>query len=127
MMKKLEINIIKDAHRETAAIEFDRTTSTLSVLFADGTKRIYSDIDIYICFGLMRKEFSNVTFLCKGSKVNVYPSAMASQMSSGVVAYEVKLGDPDAKLVRIFDYEESDLTNDISEQIAYRNRWADSF
>ena len=126
-MKKLEINIIKDAHRETAAIEFDRTTSTLSVLFADGTKRIYSDIDIYICFGLMRKEFSNVTFLCKGSKVNVYPSAMASQMSSGVVAYEVKLGDPDAKLVRIFDYEESDLTNDISEQIAYRNRWADSF
>jgi hypothetical protein len=51
---------------------------------------------------------------------------MASQMSSGVVAYETKLGDPDAKLVRIFDYEENELTNDINEQIAYRTKWSES-
>jgi hypothetical protein len=52
---------------------------------------------------------------------------MASQMSGGVVAYEVEIGNPDTKLVRIFDYEENNLTNDINEQIAYRTKWAESF
>lgn len=51
---------------------------------------------------------------------------MASQMSSGIVAYEVEMGDPEAKLVRIFDYEENELTNDVNEQILYRNKWAKS-
>ena len=92
----------------------------------DGTKKTYSDIDIYTCFGLLRREFSEIAFLCKGSKVSVYPSAMASQMSSGLVAYDVTMSEPDAELVRIFDYEENNLTNDINEQIAYRNKWAES-
>jgi len=51
---------------------------------------------------------------------------MASQMSSGLVAYDVTMSEPDAELVRIFDYEENNLTNDINEQIAYRNKWAES-
>ncbi|MCM2381271.1 hypothetical protein [Pseudomonas marginalis] len=125
-MKKIDITIIKNAQRETATLELDRAHSTLSIVFADGIKKIYSDIDIYTCFGLLRREFSETTFLCKGSKVNVYPSAMASQMSSGLVAYEVTIGEPDAELVRIFDYEENNLTNDINDQIAYRRKWAES-
>ncbi|MBC3248463.1 hypothetical protein ACQZ2F_26895 [Pseudomonas lurida] len=125
-MKKLDITIIKNAQRETATLELDRTTSTLSITFADGMQKTYSDTDIYTCFGLKIRKFSEITFLCKGSKINVYPSAMVSQMSSGVVAYEVTVGDPDAELVRIFDYEENNLTNDINEQIAYRLKWSDS-
>jgi len=125
-MKKTEITIIKNNFRETAIIEYDRKTPTLSITFLDGIKRTYTDVDIYVCFGILRKEFNDVQFLCKGSKINVYPSAMASQMSSGVVAYEVYIGEPDAELVRIFDYAENDLTNDINEQVAYRNKWADS-
>lgn len=125
-MKKLDITIIKNAQRETATLELDRTTSTLSITFADGMQKTYSDTDIYTCFGLKIRKFSEITFLCKGSKINVYPSAMISQMSSGVVAYEVTVGDPDAELVRIFDYEENNLTNDINEQIAYRLKWSDS-
>lgn len=125
-MKKLDITIIKNAQRETARLELDRTTSTLSITFADGMQKTYSDTDIYTCFGLKIRKFSEITFLCKGSKINVYPSAMVSQMSSGVVAYEVTMGDPDAELVRIFDYEENNLTNDINEQIAYRLKWSDS-
>lgn len=125
-MKKLDITIIKNAQRETATLELDRTTSTLSITFADGMQKTYSDTDIYTCFGLKIRKFSEITFLCKGSKINVYPSAMVSQMSSGVVAYEVAVGDPDAELVRIFDYEENNLTNDINEQIAYRLKWSDS-
>ncbi|PRA11697.1 MULTISPECIES: hypothetical protein [Pseudomonas] len=125
-MKKLDITIIKNAQRETATLELDRTTSTLSITFADGMQKTYSDTDIYTCLGLKIRKFSEITFLCKGSKINVYPSAMVSQMSSGVVAYEVTVGDPDAELVRIFDYEENNLTNDINEQIAYRLKWSDS-
>ncbi|MBC8983606.1 hypothetical protein [Pseudomonas lurida] len=125
-MKKLDITIIKNVQRETATLELDRTTSTLSITFADGMQKTYSDTDIYTCFGLKIRKFSEITFLCKGSKINVYPSAMVSQMSSGVVAYEVTVGDPDAELVRIFDYEENNLTNDINEQIAYRLKWSDS-
>ncbi|AOE79867.1 hypothetical protein A7318_15060 [Pseudomonas lurida] len=125
-MKKLDITIIKNAQRETATLELDRTTSTLSITFADGMQKTYSDTDIYTCFGLKIRKFSEITFLCKGSKINVYPSAMVSQMSSGVVAYEVTVGDPDAELVRIFDYEENNLTNDINEQIAYRLKWSNS-
>ncbi|MCJ7960328.1 MAG: hypothetical protein MUW57_28245 [Pseudomonas sp.] len=125
-MKKLDIAIIKNAQRETATLKLDRTTSTLSITFADGMQKTYSDTDIYTCPGLTRRKFSEITFLCKGSKINVYPSALASQMSSGVVAYEVTMGDPDAELARIFDYEENNRTNDINEQIAYRLKWSDS-
>jgi hypothetical protein len=126
-MKTLEISIIRNSVREKATIEYEGRTSTLSIIFSDKTKRTFTDIDIYICFGSLRKEFSDIKFPCKGSKLNVYPSAMASQMSGGVVAYEVEIGNPDTKLVRIFDYEENNLTNDINEQIAYRTKWAESF
>jgi hypothetical protein len=125
-MKSIEIAIINNSLREMATIEYDGSIPSLSIIFSNGAKRTYTDTDIFICFGLLRKEFSDITFLCKGSKINVYPSAMASQMSSGIVAYEVKMGDPEAKLVRIFDYEENELTNDVNEQILYRNKWAKS-
>ena len=125
-MKSIEIAIINNSLREMATIEYDRSIPSLSITFSNGAKRTYSDTDIFICFGLLRKEFSDITFLCKGSKINVYPSAMASQMSSGIVAYEVEMGDPEAKLVRIFDYEENELTNDVNEQILYSKKWAKS-
>lgn len=125
-MKKLEISIIKNSNQEKAILECDARTATLSIIFADGVRKTYIEVDIYIGFGLLRREFSDIRFLCKGSKINVYPSAMASNMSSGVVAYETQIGDPHAKLVRIFDYEENKLTNDINEQFAYRKKWAES-
>jgi hypothetical protein len=121
-----EITIIKNATRETAIIEYERSTCSLSITFANGQKKAYADLDIYVCFGLMRKEFNHITFLCKGAKINVYPSSMSSQMSSGVVAYEVKMGESEAVPVRIFDPEENDLTNDIRMQVEFRKKWANS-
>lgn len=47
-------------------------------------------------------------------------------MSGGLVANEMKLGEPDPEMVRIFDYEEHDLTSDIEEQVEFRERWGDS-
>lgn len=125
-MKTLEISIIKNSTPEKATIKCDAKTATLSIIFAGGLRKTYKEVDIYIGFGLLRKEFNDIRFLCKGSKINVYPSAMASHMSSGVVAYETQIGDPHAKLVRIFDFEENDLTNDINEQFSYRKKWAES-
>ena len=125
--RKFEISIIKNSHREMATIEYSRSLSTMSITFADGRQKTYNEVDIYFCFGALRKEFTNIRFLCKGSKINVYPSAMSSHMSSGVVAYEVNIGNPDAELVHIFDYEENELTNDINKQISHRKIWTNSF
>lgn len=125
-MTSQEITILNNDTQERATIEYDRTTCTLSISFIDGTNKTYSALDIYICFGLLRKEFSHIKFMCKGAKINVHTSAMSSQMSNGLVAYEVTMGESDGKLVRIFDYEEHDLTNDIQEQISFRDCWANS-
>lgn len=126
-MSTQEITIINNSLREKATITYDRNKNTLSILFLSGLQKTYTGLDIYVCFGLLRKEFCHMKFLCKGSKINVYPSAMSSQMSCGLVAYEVKIGEPDGEPVRIFDYEENDLTNDIEEQFAFRKRWGESF
>lgn len=126
-IQKFEISIIKNSHREMATIEYSRSLSTMSITFADGRQKTYNEVDIYFCFAALRKEFTNIRFLCKGSKINVYPSAMSSHMSSGVVAYEVNIGNPDAELVHIFDYEENELTNDINKQISHRKTWTKSF
>ena len=53
---------------------------------------------------------------------------MSSQMSTGLVAYELKLGIPSEEedLVRIFDYEDENLTNNIEEQRTFYKRWLES-
>ena len=50
---------------------------------------------------------------------------MASQMSAGLVAYEITLGKQATRkdIVHIFDYEEENLTNDPKEQIDFFKKW----
>ncbi|MNP85593.1 hypothetical protein D3C76_1853930 [compost metagenome] len=50
---------------------------------------------------------------------------MSSQMSSGLVAYELQLGRPTEPddVVNIFDYEETDITSDIQKQHDFYQRW----
>jgi hypothetical protein len=94
----------------------------------DGFRKTYTAHDLYVCLGLLRADFPETKFLCKGAKLNVYPSRMSSQMSAGVVAYELHMGKP-AKLediVNIFDYEENDITQDIQQQRDYYKRWIES-
>ena len=125
-MKNIEINILNKGNIEKPKIEYNRNTCALFITFSDQTKKTYSGLDIFRAFGLLRKEFSEIKFLCKGSKINVFPSAMSSSMSGGLVAYEMKLGEHDPEMVRIFDYDEHDLTNDIEEQVKFRVRWGES-
>ncbi|MNR42694.1 hypothetical protein D3C85_1612330 [compost metagenome] len=77
---------------------------------------------------MLRAELPEITFFCKGAKLNVHPSRMTSQMSSGLVAYELELGTPseDENIVRIFDYEDKNLTCNIKEQQTFYKKWIES-
>lgn len=66
-----------------------------------------------------------VTFFCKGSKLNVHPSSLSSQMSLGLKAYELTNGaEPSLKdVVSIFDYENENLTNSPELQREFFLQW----
>lgn len=127
-MKPIEIEILTPEGSEIATIQCDRKYRTLTFTRKNGMTKTYVSYDLYGCFGELRAEFFDIKFLCKGSKINVHPSSMSSQMSCGLVAYELSMGEPSGESdnVRIFDYEDKDLTNDIDEQKAFYRSWINS-
>ncbi len=127
-MRSLDISIVVEGVIKKAQIECDRQKLSLVFRMECGITKSYSAGDLFICFGMLRAEFPNIKFLCKGSKLNVYPSRMSSQMSAGVVAYEMVLGRPaeSEDVVRIFDFEDENITNNIEEQRDFYNKWIDS-
>ncbi|VVN90946.1 hypothetical protein PS704_01881 [Pseudomonas fluorescens] len=110
---------------KNAVIECDRRLLSLTLVMENSIRKIYTAHDLYVCFGLLRADFPETKFLCKGAKLNVYPSRMSSQMSSGLAAYELQLGRPAEPddVVNIFDYEETDITSDIQRQHDFYQRW----
>jgi hypothetical protein len=125
-MKSREITIINNGVRESAVIEYVGGKPTLHLALGDGTRKTYTALDLYDCFGMLRADLKDIKFLCKGAKINVHPSGMSSHMSNGLVAYEMTMGVPEGELVHIFSYEDCNLTNDIREQHRFCERWADS-
>ncbi|WP_103311163.1 MULTISPECIES: hypothetical protein [unclassified Pseudomonas] len=127
-MTSREVAIEIDGVVKSAVFECARKIMAMTVTMPDGLVRSYEAADLYLCLGMVRKDFPNVSFLCKGAKINVYPSRMSSQMAGGVVAYEVRWGKSADKtdMVNIFDYEDKDLTNDINKQADYHQRWLQS-
>ena len=127
-MKKIEISINVHGITQKAAIECDRQKPALTFIMENGLRKTYTAHDLYVCFGLLRADFPEIKFLCKGAKLNVYPSRMSSQMSAGIVAYELFMGEPAEQehIVNIFDYEENDITQDIQQQTDYYKRWLKS-
>jgi hypothetical protein len=125
MMNPIEIQILTAQGLETATIECDRKNRALTFTRKNGLKRYYTSYDLYGCFGALRAEFPDIQFLCKGSKLNVHPSSMSSQMSCGLVAYELQQGKPSEEqdIVRIFDYEDRGLTNNIEDQKDFYHSW----
>ena len=103
----------------------DREEVSIAFICESGCKRIYFGCDFYKCFALLRKDNPELTFCCKGAKINVHPSSMSSQMSLGLKAYELVVGKEPSldDLVYIFDYEDRDLTNDPDEQRFFYMNW----
>ncbi|WP_095051916.1 hypothetical protein [Pseudomonas sp. Irchel s3b2] len=127
-MKPIEILINNHGVVETATIECDRKKLTLTFTMHSGLKKVYTAYDLYVCFGMLRADYPEIKFLCKGAKLNVHPSRMSSQMSNGLVAYELKLGKPSEEedIVRIFDYEDENITSNIEEQKTFYKNWIES-
>jgi hypothetical protein len=127
-MKIIEISINTHGITQKATIECDRQKPTLTFIMEDGFRKTYTAHDLYVCFGLLRADFPEIKFLCKGAKLNVYPSRMSSQMSAGIVAYELYMGKPAEQedIVNIFDHEENEITQDIQQQRDFYKRWIES-
>ncbi|MDR6609165.1 MULTISPECIES: hypothetical protein [Pseudomonas] len=126
-MAKIKIKLqIGDTIENATLID---TYSSLTFIRKNGFRKVYTGYDLFECLAQIRRDFPEIKFLCKGAKINVYPSSMCSQMSNGAIAYEVKLGEKATfdQIVGIFDFEDQDITHDISEQRAFRRQWISSF
>ena len=84
--------------------------------------------DLYSCLANLRNQLPDITFLCKGSKINVHPSRSTRQMTSGLMAYELTMGKQARRsdLVNIFDYDNNNLTNNPDEQNIFFEEWIKS-
>ncbi|TSD77830.1 hypothetical protein FFI16_015860 [Pseudomonas sp. KBS0710] len=124
-MKTQKIQVIVNEQKAEVTVKYDPGKLTMTFSEAENFQKIYEGKDMYACLAKIRAEFPHITFLCKGAKINVMPSRMASQMSAGLVAYEMNLGKQatNEDIVRIFDYEEENLTNDPKEQIDFFKKW----
>jgi hypothetical protein len=125
---RVEIVIIKNDERQSAGLLCDSEKLIITFIMKNGYRKSYTGDNFYICLGRIRQDHSDVTFLCKGAKINVHPSSMSSQMTLGVKAYELTLGKYASRsdLVNIFDYEENNLTNDPEVQRDFFIRWVES-
>ncbi|ERH56800.1 MULTISPECIES: hypothetical protein [Pseudomonas] len=124
-MKTQKILAIIGSQKKEVTVKYDTSKSIMVFSEADNFKTVYEGRDMYVCLAKIRADFPHITFLCKGAKLNVKPSRMASQMSAGLVAYEMTLGKQatNENIVHLFDYEEENLTNNPQEQIDFFKKW----
>jgi hypothetical protein len=123
-----KISILIDSKQKTAILDYDKRTPCINLTLESGWTKKFIGQDIYECFGKIIKELPEIKFLCKGAKVNVRPSSMSSQMTSGIIAYEHTLGVRATRkdLVNIFDYDDKDIISDPQMQTDYFFRWLES-
>lgn len=128
MIPEVKLTISIDGKKETAQLFCDSKTVSITFIMENGFNKTYTDSNFYRCFGLLREDNSTINFLCKGSKVNVHPSSMSSQMSLGLKAYELTLGKEASldDIIYIFDYDENNLTNDPNKQRDFYRKWIES-
>lgn len=84
--------------------------------------------DLFECLINLRIQFKQLKFLCNGSRKDVYPSRMSRQMSGGLMAYTLKIGQPTLieDLVNIFDFAEAEKIVSPEEQEEFYKKWLDS-
>ncbi|MHC8400054.1 hypothetical protein ACYZTX_11315 [Pseudomonas sp. MDT1-17] len=127
-METISISIVVDDHTEQAQLQFDVAKIFIIFTMKNGFRKKYESEDLYLCLAKIRHDLPRVKFLCKGSKLNVTPSRMCSQMSGGFVAYELTMGKSATfnDIVHIFDYEENDIAKTLEEQKEFYKTWLQS-
>lgn len=125
MMECKKILVISKNKKLETTVKYDPAKCMMTFSESNNFGKIYHGRDIYICLAKVRAEFPHITFLCKGAKINVTPSRMASQMSAGLVAYELTLGKQATldDIVHLFDHEDNNLTNNPQEQVDFYKKW----
>ncbi|MBX8513050.1 hypothetical protein K5D34_25500 [Pseudomonas cichorii] len=126
-METKEVTLEIGETRRKATITYSTTPPSIQLNLDDLSKTCHGE-SLFSCFIELRRELSNIKFFCKGAKKNVHPSRMSSQMSSGLMAYELEIGKQALRknMVNIFDYEENDLTNDPDIQSEFFANWMKS-
>lgn len=124
-MKTQKIKALINNEKTEVIVNYDSRKLLMRFSESENSEKTYEGKDVYVCLAKVRADFPHITFLCKGAKINVMPSRIASQMSAGLVAYEMTLGKQanNENIVHIFDYEEENLTNDPKEQIDFFKKW----
>ena len=127
-MTTKKIPILIDEKLESAILDYDEKTPAICLTLENGWRKQFTGQDIYECLGKIIKELPEVKFLCKGAKINVRPSSMSSQMTSGIMAYEHKLGVRVTRndIVNIFDYDDQDIISDPQMQTDFFFQWLES-
>ena len=128
MISKVEVYVSRGGGRERTCLVCDSKKVAITFSVADGVDRTYVGDNFYKCFASLRRDNPDVIFFCKGAKKNVHPSGMSAQMSLGLKAYELSIGVTPSldDIVYIFDYDDSDLANDPSEQEVFFREWVES-
>ncbi len=125
IMKTQKICVLIENKKVEITVRYDAAKCLMKLSESETPQRIYGGRDLYVCLAKIRADHPRIAFLCKGARLNVMPSRMASQMSAGLVAYQMTMGKPalPEDIVHIFDYEEENLTNDPQEQITFFKTW----
>jgi hypothetical protein len=127
-MTTKKVPVLIDEKLGSAILDYDEKTPAICLTLESGWSKRFTGQDIYECLGKILKALPDVKFLCKGAKINVRPSSMSSQMTSGIMAYEHKLGVRVTRkdIVNIFDYDDQDIINDPQLQTDYFFQWLES-
>jgi len=125
------IDIINNGINEKAEIRLKEVDSIcrLEFFYNNGENCIISEgNDYFSCLVELRRKAPYIKFLCKGAKINVYPSSMARQMSQGMVAYELVIGKQAARdnIVHTFDFDDKNIAETPDEQIDFYKKWVGS-
>ena len=128
MISRFTICIGVHNEKKHAELICNSEAKTITLNLEDNDCKTYVGSDFYKCFGSLRKDNPEITFFCKGSKLNVHTSSMSSQMSLGLKAYELTIGKESnlEDIVFIFDYEDQNLTNDPEKQRSFYLEWIKS-
>lgn len=96
------------------------------ILNINGSEYFSRVDDSFSCF--IKLMVPNSEFVCERVRVNENLLRDYSQMSAGLMAYELTLGKQAlrASLVSIFNYEESDLTSNPVAQSQFFDQWIHS-
>lgn len=98
--------------------EFDDTTLTASGFdYFGALAELRSQLEVH-----------KLSLHCNGASLDVYPSAMARQMSEGMLAYRLQKGKHSAQedLVDIFEVGHWVIPSTVEEQKAYYEAWCSS-